>query len=87
MPFFMLEGIAVWILLLGNSVSSYRILFETMELASKNISGRVCLLGVFEVKAVTSFWFMAAGWCIYGLSSLINSICLVSVKNNLDDAT
>lgn len=45
----------------------------------------MCLLGLLEVKAVTSFWFMAAGWYIYVLSLLINSICLVSLTQKSDD--
>lgn len=46
----------------------------------------MCLLGVFEVKAVTSFWFTAAGRCVYVLSLLISRICLVSLKQKSDDA-
>lgn len=86
MPLFFLDGVAMWILLLGNSVSSIPIFFETVELVPKNIQGHMCLLGVFEVKAVTSFWFMTAGWCVYILSLLINFICLVSRKQKSDDA-
>lgn len=37
MPLFILDGVAMWILLLGNSVSSIPILFEAMEPVPKNV--------------------------------------------------